>query len=345
MFAELARQFTSGSIPDLELLPIHANIVSHYVLDDPQLSSALAVKPAVNPWTALARYGLRPARPTGADIVHNTFYLPPNLRSIGGARRVVTVHDMIPELMPHTRRRLDWLTLKRKYVDAADHIICVSEATKQDLLKTYGLTRAPLTVIPHGVNEHFRPGVPRLDFLPQRYLLFVGHRNAYKDADVLFRAFADVAKHDSEIELLCVGGDGLSTTEVRALEQHGIRDRVTQRYLLDDQMPAAYGNEEIFIFPSHFEGFGMPALEAMACGTPTILARATSLPEVGGEAAAYFEPGSASELTSVIRNLLLDDQARRELRDRGLSRVQQFTWHRAAEQTAEVYRSALEGRP
>lgn len=341
MFVELAQQFGSGAVADLELMPLHAPIVNRYILDDPSLSRRLHAQPARNQWTALARYFSRVRVKTAADIVHNTFYLPHGLTPIGGAKRIVTVHDMIPELMPHTRRRLDWLTMKRRYVDSADHIICVSEATKQDLIKVFGLTKAPISVVHHGVDPRFHPGVPRADFLPERYLVFVGHRNQYKDADVLFRAFARVSAQVDDLQLLCVGGNGLSTQEVERLKELGIRDRVSQRYLSDDLMASAYAHAELFVFPSHFEGFGLPALEAMACGTPAVLARATSLPEVGGDAAAYFEPGDDRELAETILRLLDDAGAREDLRSRGLDRAREFTWTRAAERTAAAYRAAL----
>lgn len=344
MFAEIAQQFAAGVVPDVELLPLHAPIVNRYVLDDPGLQSHLHAQQARNEWVALARYFSRLRVKTTADIVHNTFYLPHGLTPIGNAKRIVTVHDMIPELMPHTRRRLDWLTLKRRYVDAADHVICVSEATKQDLIKVYGLTRAPISVVHHGVDPRFHPDVAKADFLPARYVLYVGHRKQYKDADVLFRAFARVARRDGDLQLLLVGGDGLSDREVERLVELGIRDRVSQRYLSDELMASAYVHAEVFVFPSHFEGFGLPALEAMACGTPVILARATSLPEVGGEAAAYFEPGDDEDLAGNISDLLGDAATRDDLRARGLQRAAQFTWRKAAERTAEVYRAALAGR-
>ena len=108
-------------------------------------------------------------------------------------------------------------------------------------------------------------------------------------------------------------------------------------------MASAYAHAELFVFPSHFEGFGLPALEAMACGTPAILARATSLPEVGGDAAAYFEPGDDRELAETILRLLDDAGAREDLRSRGLERAREFTWTRAAERTATAYRAALGG--
>ena len=341
MFAEIAQQFAAGVVPDVELLPLRAPIVNRYVLDDPQLSTRLHAQQARNEWIALARYFTRMRPKAPADIVHNTFYLPHGLAPIGSAKRIVTIHDMIPELMPHTRRRLDWMTLKRRYVDSADHIICVSEATKQDLIKVYGLTQAPISVVHHGVDPRFHPEVPRADFLPERYLLYVGHRAQYKDADVLFRAFAKVAQRDPDLHLLCVGGDGLSADEVARLQELGIRDRVSQRYLSDDLMASAYVHAELFVFPSHFEGFGLPALEAMACGTPAILARATSLPEVGADAAAYFEPGDDRDLAATVVELLEDDGARADLRNRGLARAKQFTWHAAAERTAAIYRATL----
>ena len=345
MFAEIAEVFAGGLIPDVDLLPLNAPVVNRYILENAELVAHLHVRPARNQWTALAKYFAKVPRKVPADIVHSTFYLPNGLTSVGSAKRIVTVHDMIPEMMPQTRRRLDWLTLKRKYVESADHIICVSEATKQDLIKVYGLTGAPISVVHHGVDPRFHPDVERADFLPNRYVLYVGHRAQYKDADVLFRAFARVAKADPELQLLCVGGNGLSADEIARLESLGIRERVSQRFLTDELMASAYAHAKVFVFPSHFEGFGLPALEAMACGTPVILAAATSLPEVGGEAAVYFEPGDDAQLAAAISALLADDQRQQELRALGLKRAAEFTWAKAAERTAAVYRATLAAAP
>lgn len=341
MFAEIADQFQQGQPPDIDLVPFQSPIVNKYVLDNKDLSASLQARRARSSWTALASYFARLGRPPESDIVHNTFYLPHGLDGRRSAKRVVTIHDMIPELMPRTRRRLDLLTLKERYVRSADQVICVSEATKQDLLKVYGLVDAPVHVIHHGVSPRFQPGIDRADFLPKRYILFVGHRHQYKDAEVLFRAFAHVAQVDPEIELLCVGGNGLTRQESSVLENLGVRQRVSQRFLADDLMASAYANAEVFVFPSHFEGFGLPALEAMASGVPTILARATSLPEVGGDAALYFEPGAVDALASAITTVLNDEGVRNDLIRSGQARAGEFTWQRSAEQTAEVYRQAL----
>lgn len=341
VFAELANAFTSGTVSDIELLPIDAAVVNRYLLESSSLRNRLGVTQARNQWTALSRYATRLPSRRRADVVHNTFYLPQGLASIGDAKRIVTIHDMIPELLPHTRRRLDFLTLKRRYVESADHIICVSEATKQDLIKVYGPPSVPVSVVHHGVEPRFRPVEQRFHRLPERYVLFVGHRGQYKDAHILFHAIAELVNEDPMLHVVCVGGDGFSSSEIANFERLGIRDRVSQHFLSDEEMVSAYSHALAFVFPSHFEGFGLPALEAMACGAPVVLASATSLPEVGGDAANYFEPGSVDDLVRVLRRLVTDGAARSESIRRGLSRAAEFTWERTAQETARAYHQAL----
>jgi glycosyltransferase involved in cell wall biosynthesis len=276
-----------------------------------------------------------------SEIVHNTFYLPHGLAPTRGAKRIVTVHDMIPELMPYTRRRLDLLTLKRRYVDTADHVICVSEATKRDLLEVYGPIEAPISVVHHGVDSRFTAGDAPLPGWPARYVLMVGNRSQYKDAKVLFRAFSRLASEYGDLHLVCVGGGAFSEGELAQLRQLKIAGRCHQFGLPDEMMPAAYSNATVFVFPSRFEGFGLPALEAMACGTPTLLADATSLPEVGSDAALYFPAGDEAALAEQISRVLDDPLLVSGLRMRGLARAGQFTWQVAANRTEAVYYLAL----
>jgi glycosyltransferase involved in cell wall biosynthesis len=342
MFAELARQFVSDPALDVELLPLSAPIINRYVLDNELIRTRLAVWDAGHEYKSLARYAMRVQPRRGLDIVHNTFYLPHGLASYPGAKRIVTVHDMIPELMPKTRRRLDFLTMKKRYVMSAHHVICVSESTKADLLRTYGPIEAPISVVHHGVDEAFRPGVPASPGLPDQYVLFVGNRSQYKDATVLMKAFAAIAAQHPDLKVLFVGGGTFTSAEERDLRRLGIEARADQVSLTDDAMPSAYGNAVMCVFPSRFEGFGLPALEAMACGTPTVLARGTSLPEVGGTAAAYFEPGNAHELAAAMSLLLADADLRQEHREAGIERAALFTWRKSAEETAAVYRAALD---
>lgn len=341
LFSELAKQYLSDPDFDVQLSALHAPVINHYLLDDPRLSSALQVRPVGSGYRALAHYfTTRRPRPE-VDVLHNTFYLPHGLAGYPGAKRVVTIHDMIPELLPRTRRRLDMITLKRRYVERADHVICVSQSTRHDLVRTFGSFSADISVIPNGVDPAFMPGAPPIPGLPSRYVLFVGHRGQYKDADVLLRGFAKLAPAHSDMDLVFVGGGPLSRMEQSRIANLGLAGRVHQFALADAQMAGAYGNAAVFVFPSRFEGFGLPAVEAMACGTATLLADGTSLPEVGGDAAAYFRPADSHDLARRLQALLEDPDVRTRLGAAGIARARQFSWRECASSTAEVYRRVL----
>lgn len=341
MFAELAQQFISEPDLGIQLLPLNAPVINRYALDQPDIRQHLAVRDAGHEYYSLARYFMRVRPRRGQDIVHNTFYLPHGLASYPGAKRIVTIHDMIPEMMPETRRRLDFLTLKKHYVQRADHIVCVSEATKENLLEIYPNVQVPVSVVHHGVHPRFTPNADPIAQLPSRYVLFVGNRGGYKDAGVLFHAFASIAQDFPDLELVFVGGGPLSNAERELLRKLSIDQRTRQVNLSDADMVGAYAHAQAFVFPSRFEGFGIPALEAMACGTPTILAAATSLPEVGGDTALYFEPGKSDDLAAQLTTVLADPDLREALSKAGIQRAAGFTWHRSALSHVNAYREAL----
>lgn len=340
LFAELTRQYLMDPGLGVNLDPLQAPIVNRYILDDPALTSRLQVRGARNQWTALAWYFSHLER-RRADVVHTTFYLPHGLSSARGTKRVVTVYDMIPERLPDTRRRLDLLTLKRRYIESADHVICISQATKDDLQALYGTEDIPTTVVHLGVDSRFNPDVARVLGFPTEYVLFVGHRGQYKDATTLMRAFATIAQDFPEVHLVFAGGGGLTREERALVNDLEIESKVHQFDLPDETMPSAYAHASAFAFPSRFEGFGLPVLEAMACGTPTVLARATSLPEVGAEAARYFSPGDQRELADQVSVILADPQESTRMSKAGIEHARAFTWNRTARQTADVYRQVL----
>jgi len=341
MFYELARQFIADPDLGVDLLPLSAPVINRYVLDDAAVRDRLAVRQARHEFTALARTLMRVQPRRGLAVVHNSFYLPHGLAIYPGARRVVTIHDLIPEMLPRTRRRLDLLTVKERYIRSADHIICVSHATRLDLQDVYGSLRAKVSVVHHGVDERFSPGHPRPQALPEHYVLFVGNRGQYKDAAVLIDAFAALCSRYPDVQLAFVGGGGLTAVELEDLDRRGIGRRVVCVSLPDSQMAGAYGNALAFVFPSRHEGFGMPVLEAMASGTATLLARATSLPEVGADAAAYFTAGDAGDLACALDGLLGDEPRRRQLVEAGRARAATFTWTQAARRTRDAYREAV----
>jgi glycosyltransferase involved in cell wall biosynthesis len=341
VFAELAHQFIANPELGVELQPVAAPLVNEYILKDPLTAKTLDVRASRHWAPSIARSLARRRHKGSVDVVHNTFYLPRALADYPEAKRVVTVHDMIPELFPDSRRRLDFLTVKKRYVEAADHIICVSESTKRDLQTIFGSLDAPITVVPSGVGPEFTPKVAPLAKWPQEYLLHVGHREGYKGGDVLFKAFSHIMDAHPNLMLMLAGGGPLTVDEKRNIAALHIDDRVLQEQLPDSSMPSAYANAQLFVFPSECEGFGLPILEAMASGTATVLCEASALPEVGGNAAIYFSARDSQKLAQAISALLDDEALRSDMIHRGQMRAREYSWERTARVTADVYREVV----
>jgi glycosyltransferase involved in cell wall biosynthesis len=264
---------------------------------------------------------------------------------------VVTVHDLIPFVMPRDypwvrRARILGLRLLRR----ADAVIVVSDATRRDVLRFTRTDPKRITVIPEGIAPSFRPASPeavhrlRDKFqLHQPFLLAVGTFDPRKRIAVL----ADVVRRvrqDHDVALVIAGDQGTFTGAVTdVLARAGLADhgRVIGHVSSDD-LVALYTAAEVFVFTSAYEGFGLPPLEAMACGTPALAFDNSSLPEVSGRAASIVPDGDVSAMAAAI-NRILDDPAERERRrSDGLAWAATFTWRRAAEMTYEVYRSVLE---
>ena len=338
---ELAKQFTTTPELGVELLPIRGPIVNNYVLDNPGLVAALHTHPAKNSVTSLANYFAHRTDARRADLVHNTFYLPRGLTGAKGAKRVVTIHDMIPELLPKTRRRLDLLTVKRRYAYNADHIICISAATRNDLIRFYPDITAPISIVHLGVDPVFAPNVSKWSELPERYILFVGNRGEYKDADILMKAFTQFSKEIPRVTLLFAGGGKFTSKEKKLMHSLGIIQSVQQKSVPEAKMTSVYCNALFTVFPSRFEGFGLPALESMASGTATILANATSLPEVGGDAALYFESGDVTDLAQKMILLASDHELKENFAKAGITQAACFSWEKCAAETAVVYQAAV----
>ena len=342
LFYEKASAFVRDSSLGVSVEPLNAPVINEYLLGDPELSAALGATRSPGAYMALARYFVRSHRTSVVDVVHNTFYLPRGLGGHLGAKRVVTVYDMIPELLPQTRRRMDFLTEKHKYVQQADHVVCISESTRNDLLRVYPDIHAPVTIAYPGVGSQFNPEAPTFSGLPEPYVLHVGNRGSYKDGETLFRAFATISAEFPEVTLFLVGGGSLSKTEREMCASLGIIDRIEQRSIHDSDMPSVYVQALVTVFPSRYEGFGLPAVEALACGCPLVLADTSSLPEVGGEAAHYFPPGDDRALAEILRSLPESESLRTSMRQLGFKQAAKFTWHGYAEANARAYQAALE---
>ena len=274
------------------------------------------------------------------DVFFGANYFLPRLHGAVARRRVVTVHDLtfkrFPELLQkETLENLD--RMMQREVAMANAIVCVSESTRRDLLRYYDADPSRVQAILSGLGQ---PAVAEpVGGLPPRYILFVSTIEPRKNLGTLIDAYdrlRDSGAYDGS--LVVVGKVGWkSESLVPRLRGHGV---VHLDYVPAAQLATVYERAEAFVFPSIYEGFGFPLLEAMARGVPSIAARSSSLPEIGGDAAVYFPPGDPQALVEQLQRVLGDATLRADLAARGRARAAEFRWERAAAETLQVLRRA-----
>jgi glycosyltransferase involved in cell wall biosynthesis len=274
---------------------------------------------------------LRRLRPA---LTHLHYVIPPGV----GGTVVLTVHDISYERSAAFVPAHDLIALRAlvpRSIRRAARVLTVSEWTKQELLDRYRVEPSAVVVTPNGVDPIYAPEGPAEGGRP--YLLFVGALQPRKDP---VAAVETLARLDGQHRLLMAGPDRGGAADVRrAAEQHGLVDRVELRgYVSREELARLYRGAACLIFPSRYEGFGLPILEAMASGTPVVAVRATSVPEVAGDAAVLVEPGSAEALADGFARALAD---RARLRAAGVERAAGFTWAETARRTLVVYRELL----
>lgn len=263
-------------------------------------------------------------------------------------RTVVTVHDLgylyYPRAHPPLRRlELHLSTLWNARV--ATRVIAVSRATRDDLICRYRVAPERVHVVYHGVSPRFRPthdpGACARYRLPARYLLYLGTLQPRKNLERLLAAYAQLPP--GAPPLVLAGGRGWYFERIaRAVVAHGLQERVLfPGYIADADLPAVLSHAVAFVYPSLYEGFGMPLLEAMACGTPVIASRSSSLPEVVGDAGLLVDPLSVEALREAMERILGDAALREALSARGLERARTFSWERCAQETLAVFDQAL----
>lgn len=282
------------------------------------------------------------------DVFHATNFLAPSQRK---GRSVVTIHDLSVLLFPeyHPRMRvLGYRAFLGATLARADAVITDSEQTKRDLVRLMGVSNAKVTVIPLATNEAFRPvalsqacsTVARYGLQPNRYFLHVGTIEPRKNVLRLLRAFERICRTDSMApSLVFCGGSGWRNREFyRAVETSPVKASVrVLGYVPEDDLAALYSASLATVYPSLYEGFGLPPLEAMACGSPVITSNASSLPEVVGEAALLVDPHDTAAIEAALVRVQDDSELRETLREQGLKRAKQFSWETTARRTLAVY--------
>jgi glycosyltransferase involved in cell wall biosynthesis len=274
------------------------------------------------------------------DVWFAANYFLPRLHSAVARRRVITIHDLTFKRFPELLQKETLANLENQMareIAAADAIVCVSESTRRDLLHYYDVDPSRAFAIHSGLGT---PATAEpMEGLPSRYLLFVSTIEPRKDLETLLDAYErlrDAGKYDGS--LVVVGKIGWkSESLIPRLRGRGV---VHLDYLRAAQLATVYERAEAFVFPSIYEGFGFPLLEAMARGVPSIAAQSSSLPEIGGHAALYFEPRDVRALTSQLERVVSDAALREELATKGRAQAAKFRWDEAVEKTLNVLRRA-----
>lgn len=275
------------------------------------------------------------------DIVHETYYSQKSKTPVD-SKVVLTVFDMIHERFPDdfaTRDRTS--EEKAKAVERADHVICISEQTRKDLIELLGVDRAKTSVVHLGFSLTKQSADSRLAS-ERPYVLYVGSRGGYKNFESLLRAYAANPALQHDHDLVAFGGGSLNAREKALLAKLGIPfERVRHLSGDDSVLSGLYRRAALFVYPSRYEGFGIPPLEAMSFDCPVACSNVSSIPEVVGDAAEFFDPDSIESIGQAIERVLNDATLRDVLVARGRERIKLFYWERCAEQTLDVYRSLL----
>lgn len=279
------------------------------------------------------------------DVFVSTYYDPYFLDYIGDKPFVLTLHDMIHDLFPqYFTRDKNTVKWKKQLLEKATRVIAVSENSKRDVLKIYphiNADKIDVVYLSQSIDTRSEVKVG----LPARYILFVGNRTIYKNFNFFIKAVAPLLQADPTLFVVAAGGNAFEKDETALLQQLGISGQVIQQNFEDHELASYYKQALCFVFPSEYEGFGIPVLESMACGCPVVLAYHSSFPEVAGDAGVYFELHNDADLRTKVENLIADAGLRQTYSQKGMARAAQFSWHKTALGCLESYRKAAAQKP
>lgn len=269
------------------------------------------------------------------DVFHPTYFNPYFLKRVKKPY-VLTMHDMIYEVMPEYFPANDQTPLHKKLTtDAATAIIAISESTRRDLINLLNVPAEKITMIHHGLPLDEPLAVEAVPGLPENFILFVGERENYKNFARFAEAAAELLNEYSNLHIVLAGGKPLQAGEVSMV------DRYLQLNVSDAQLNYLYQKAQLFVFPSVYEGFGYPLLEAFKAECPVVASSTSCFPEIGGEAVAYFDPFDAGSIYKSIHSVLTDTGYRNNLVKKGSERLQLFPVEKQVEQTLALYQKIV----
>ena len=276
------------------------------------------------------------------DLFHPTFYANYYINTLKKSTipLVFTVHDLIHEKTSNNIHYQEMAAIKAQNIKIAKEIIVVSNHTKKDLLELYPFVKENHVHVIHLAQSLPTQGV-KPAHLPHQYILFTGERGGYKNFTSLLHAFAQISKKYPDLHLYCAGSSSFTSAELELANTLQVGQKIHQAKLTDEELSYVYKHALLFVYPSTYEGFGIPLLEAFSAGVPTIAHHATSLPEVAGDGALLIDATDTNVLAKSINLLMQNDELKQQLIQKGFSRAAEFTWEKHVQQTLEVYKKAL----
>ncbi len=344
-FVEIASRLQKDARFHVRIIaPLHFNaylsncsgyVIGRYV---PPIPRTAGLRGVLN--SRLAILGFKAVKP---DIIHETYYGSDGCEC-NGSKRVVTVHDMIHEKFSCFYPKDTTAQRKALAVNRADHVICVSENTRKDLIELLEVPPEKITVIYHGSslvpdrrNESSQPAK-----YPRPYILFVGKRGHYKNFHGLLRAYSQSGRLQNDFNIVCFGDDQITDEEKVLIHDLGINEECICFVNGDDRRLAEYYcNASAFVYPSFYEGFGIPLLEAMSCHCPIACSSTSCFGEIAGEAAEFFDPANIESMENAIQRIVYSSYRSKELIRLGDERVKLFSWDTASAQMADIYSALL----
>ena len=352
IFVELARRlsarpdcrvawFRGYHLDEYDVADFRPRLDRYWSFERPPLGLRSWSRERIN-WHAFRWFSRAVWRPY--DVYHPSYYDPQTTRLPRARRLAVTVYDLIPErLLADQPRHRPMIEAKRHLVERADLVFVISESTRRDVVELLGVDPGRTCLAYPGSDLGDVTPAPLPPIAGERpFTLYVGPRTDYKNFTALQQAFACDAWLRANLRMIAVGGHpGFEEPERRFFAEHGLTEHFVHLDGDDALLAALYRRAVALVYPSRYEGFGIPPLEAMQCGCPVICAPTSSLPEVVGDAAAFFDPDSPDELAARIRSVAEDATLRATLIERGLERGRRFSWDATAEATLAGYRSIV----
>jgi glycosyltransferase involved in cell wall biosynthesis len=275
------------------------------------------------------------------DVFHPTYYDDYFMRDLGRKPLIVTVFDLIAQRLPDYPAVYEKSERNKKRLsEQAARVIAISESTRQDLIALFGTAPERVVTIPLAADR-LDPCNAFSFPVPDRYVLYVGKRSGYKNFGRFSEAMAILFARDPDLHLFCVGGGPLKDAETEAIRHPVLQGRVHCRSTNDSTLAALYRKAQAFVFPSLYEGFGIPILESLQMGCPAVISARSSFPEVAGDAAVYFDPEDSASIADAIQRVIYDEDLRNRLRDLGYKRERDFSWRTTAMRTRELYQQVL----